>query len=101
MSQLSSPRGREGEQRRGQFSSGFGELNLSANGLCHEASVGGRQEMRKERGRATARGRSRAKENKQEDASLACETTAGTWAGGGEVPPCNTLPSFLDLKKAS
>lgn len=28
----------------GQFSSAFSEVNLSDNGLCHEASVGGRKE---------------------------------------------------------
>lgn len=66
MRQLNSPRCWEREQKHGQVSSGFGDLNLSANGLCHKASVGGRQEMRKERGRGTDSGSSEAKESKQQ-----------------------------------
>lgn len=56
--------------------------------------------MKKERGRGPDSGRSRAKESNQEVMpSLAHETTAGTCAGGREVPPRNALPNFIDLKK--
>lgn len=40
--QLSVPGRQERQQEHGHFSPGFGELNLSANRLCHKASVGGR-----------------------------------------------------------
>lgn len=60
------PGWQERQQKHGHFSPGFGELNLSANGLCHKASVGRRWEMKMERGRGPDNNRSGAKENMQE-----------------------------------